>query len=269
MVTTDLDNEFATLDREPAEAVCRLGTRGRQRRPTVRQLRGPPGCLEHGQDALHSASERSCKAALRGALPGAGPAQPDGRNGGFGAARERGLQHLSQGGADVVDPSVECLSATLGNFLCAPTWPGFTVEGFQLEGLNLVMYGWTSPSLPLAASQGFSGNREARVFWLESWGRPAAGRSAPRRPTCPAHAAGRLHLPAHVGLQRLEGHGLRHVRSRCLASWYSFCGSRTLKSWQVPQRLHVYLFFGPRFQLVQSGLEALAHPPEHAGEVRV
>ena len=44
--------------------------RGRQRlRPTVRQLRGRPGCLEHGQDVLHSASERSCEAALRGALP--------------------------------------------------------------------------------------------------------------------------------------------------------------------------------------------------------
>ena len=38
--------------------------------------------VEYGQDALHSASERSCKASLRGALPGAGPAQPDGWNGG-------------------------------------------------------------------------------------------------------------------------------------------------------------------------------------------
>ena len=36
-------------------------------------------------------------------------------------------------------------------------------------------------------------------------------RSAPRRPTCPARGPGRLHLPANVGLQRLEGHGLRHV----------------------------------------------------------
>ena len=57
--------------------------RGRQRlRPIVRQLRGRPGRLEHGQDVLHSAAERSGKAALRGALPGAGPAQPDGWNGG-------------------------------------------------------------------------------------------------------------------------------------------------------------------------------------------
>ena len=48
--------------------------RGRQRlRPIVRQLRGRPGCLEHGQDVLHSASERTSSA---------GPAQPDGRNGG-------------------------------------------------------------------------------------------------------------------------------------------------------------------------------------------
>ena len=53
--------------------------RGRQRlRPLVRQLRGRPGSLEHSQDVLHSASERGGEAALRGALPGAGPAQPDG-----------------------------------------------------------------------------------------------------------------------------------------------------------------------------------------------
>ena len=57
--------------------------RGRQRlRPLVRQLRGRPGCLEHCQDVLHSASERGGEAALRGAFPGAGPAQPDGWNGG-------------------------------------------------------------------------------------------------------------------------------------------------------------------------------------------
>ena len=51
-------------------------------RPLVRQLRGRPGSLEHCQDVLHSASERGGEAALRGALPGAGPAQPDGWNGG-------------------------------------------------------------------------------------------------------------------------------------------------------------------------------------------
>ena len=37
------------------------------------------GDLEHGQDVLHSASERSCEAAL-GRIAGAGPAQPDGWN---------------------------------------------------------------------------------------------------------------------------------------------------------------------------------------------
>ena len=57
--------------------------RGRQRlRPIVRQLRGRPGRLEHGHDVLHSAAKRSGEAALWRALPGAGPAQPDGRNGG-------------------------------------------------------------------------------------------------------------------------------------------------------------------------------------------
>ena len=57
--------------------------RGRQRlRPIVRQLRGRPGRLEHGQDVLHRAAQRGGEAALWGALPGAGPAQPDGRNGG-------------------------------------------------------------------------------------------------------------------------------------------------------------------------------------------
>ena len=47
--------------------------RGRQRlRPIVRQLRGRPGRLEHGQDVLHSAAKRSGEAALWCALPGAG-----------------------------------------------------------------------------------------------------------------------------------------------------------------------------------------------------
>ena len=47
-----------------------------------------------------------------------------------------------------------------------------------------------------------------RVFWLKSM-RSACSRSLGRL----AQRAGpwRLHLPAHVGLQRLEGHGLRHV----------------------------------------------------------
>ena len=50
--------------------------RGRQRlRPIVRQLRGRPGRLEHGQDVLHSAAKRSCGAHFQA------PGLP-GRNGG-------------------------------------------------------------------------------------------------------------------------------------------------------------------------------------------
>ena len=45
-----------------------------------------------------------------------------------------------------------------------------------------------------------------RVFWLKSM-RSACSRSRLAQRARP----GRLHLPAHVGLQRLEGHGLRHV----------------------------------------------------------
>ena len=62
---------------------------------------------------------------------------------------------------------------------------------------------------------------------------PLGGRLAQRtRP-------GRLHLPAHVGLQRLEGHGLRHVEVALP------CESVQLPRvphvevvGQVPQRLH-------------------------------
>ena len=60
----------------------RLGTASNFVVYVVRQLRGRPGRLEHGQDVLHSAAKRSCEAALRCALPGAGPAQPNSRNGG-------------------------------------------------------------------------------------------------------------------------------------------------------------------------------------------
>ena len=63
---------------------------------------------------------------------------------------------------------------------------------------------------------------------------PLSGRLAQRaRP-------GRLHLPAHVGLQRLEGHGLRHVEVALP------CESVQLPRvphfevvGQVPQRLHL------------------------------
>ena len=131
---------------------------------------------------------------------------------------------------------------------------------------------------------------------------PLGGRLAERA------GPGRLHLPAHVGLQRLEGHGLRHVEVALP------CESVQLPRvphvevvGQVPQRLHLRSRFPGRmntvffpyllpqslskvprergslltllvlraplslsgFKCVQPGLEALAHPPEHAGEVRV
>ena len=57
--------------------------------------------------------------------------------------------------------------------------------------------------------------------------RPLGGRLAQR-------ARVQAPRPAHVGLQRLEGHSLRQSRSRCRASRYSFRGSRTLKSPSAP-----------------------------------
>ena len=85
--------------------------RGRQRlRPIVRQLRGRRGRLEHGQDALHRAAKRSGEAALRGALPGAGSAQPNGRNGGRvrppDPGRNPGRQH-GGGGHGGLGPAAE------------------------------------------------------------------------------------------------------------------------------------------------------------------
>ena len=139
--------------------------RGRQR--LRRQLRGRPGRLEHGQDVLHSASERSCEAALWGALPGAGPAQPDGRNGGRlrppdpgrdPGDRQHGgggllLRHeFLDGGADDVtlatlrEVLLEPTLTTLGNFraLQQPELCGFMVGGFQLEGyaMTLSAFAW-------------------------------------------------------------------------------------------------------------------------------
>ena len=149
--------------------------RGRQRlRPIVRQLCGRPERLEHGQDVLHRAAKRSCEAALWGALPGAGPAQPDGRNGGRlwppdPATLEAGntaeeevdtaalallLKHeFLDGGADDVT------LATLGKVLLEPNahhvrqfsgalqqpeLRSFTAGGFQLEGyaMTLSAFAW-------------------------------------------------------------------------------------------------------------------------------
>ena len=72
---------------------------------------------------------------------------------------------------------------------------------------------------------------------------------------------GPLHLPAHVGLQRLEGHGLHHVEVTLPCKSVQLPGVPHVEV--VGQRLHVYLFFGPPlglpgFHLVQPGLEALA-----------
>ena len=121
--------------------------------------------------------------------------------------------------------------------------------------------------------------------------RPLGGRLAQRaRP-------GRLHLPAHVGLQRLEGHSLHHVKVALPCESVQLPRVTHVEVvGQVPQRLHFKKttllppkgssttrrpedrFFLlvlrpplglPGFHLVQPGLEALAHPPQHAGEVRV
>ena len=96
--------------------------RGRQRlRPVVRQLRGRPGRLEHGQDVLHSAAKRSCEAALRCALPGAGPAQPNGRNGGRLRPPDPGRNPGGrQHGGGVSTGSVVCGDVTSSGTVSAP-----------------------------------------------------------------------------------------------------------------------------------------------------
>ena len=152
--------------------------RGRQRlRPIVRQLRGRPGRLEHGQDVLHSAAERICQAALWGALPGAGlPNQTAGTVDVYGlqildATLEAGntaeeedtaasallLKHeFLDGGADDVtlatlgEVLLEPTLTTLGNFLVrsnsqsSVASASFTVGGFQLEGyaMTLSAFAW-------------------------------------------------------------------------------------------------------------------------------
>ena len=150
--------------------------RGRQRlRPVVRQLRGRPGRLEHGQDVLHSAAKRSCEAALRCALPGAGPAQPNGRNGGrfwppdpgrnpdrqrggggghggLGAAAEARVPRR-RGRRDAGNPGRGAAGAhahharqlpVRSNSQSSVAAASFTVGGFQLEGyaMTLSAFAW-------------------------------------------------------------------------------------------------------------------------------
>ena len=120
-----------------------------------------------------TAASRGGEAALRGALPGAGPAQPDGRNGGrlrppdpgrnpgdrqrgggghggLGAAaearvpRRRGRRHHAG------HPGRGATRTTLGNFLVrsnsqsSVALASFTVGGFQLEGyaMTLSAFAW-------------------------------------------------------------------------------------------------------------------------------
>ena len=142
--------------------------RGRQRlRSIVRQLRGRPGRLEHGQDVLHSASKRSCEAALRCAgLPN----QTAGTVDVYGlqildATLEAGntaeedtaasallLKHeFLDGGADDVtlatlgEVLLEPTLTTLGNFLVrsnsqsSVASASFAVGGFQLEGYAMTL----------------------------------------------------------------------------------------------------------------------------------
>ena len=151
--------------------------RGRQRlRPVVRQLRGRPGRLEHGQDVLHRAAKRSGEAAVRRALPGTGlPNQTAGTVDVYGlqildATLEAGnteeedtaasallLKHeFLDGGADDVtlatlgEVLLEPTLTTLGNFLVrsnsqsSVALASFAVGGFQLKGyaMTLSAFAW-------------------------------------------------------------------------------------------------------------------------------
>ena len=145
--------------------------RGRQRlRPVVRQLRGRPGRLEHGQDVLHRAAKRSGEAALRcAACPTrrqerwtctasrswTQPWRPATRR--DTAASALLLKHeFLDGGADNVTLAIlgevllEPTLTTLGNFLVhsnsqsSVASASFAVGGFQLEGyaMTLSAFAW-------------------------------------------------------------------------------------------------------------------------------
>ena len=99
-----------------------------------------------------------------------------------------------------------------------------------------------------------------RVFWLKSMRSACSWSFGLSAAVAPAPAA-------HVGLQRLEGQAC--VTSRCAASQVG-TASRTLKSSARSLSASMFTCSSAPLRLpgVQPGLEALAHPPQHAGEVR-
>ena len=103
--------------------------RGRQRlRPIVRQLRGRPGRLEHGQDVLHSAAKRSGEAHFGAHFQAPGlPNQTAGTVEEDTAASALLLKHeFLDGGADDVT------LATLGEVLLEPTLTTLELEGYAI-----------------------------------------------------------------------------------------------------------------------------------------
>ena len=127
-----------------------------------------------GDQGAWSTAKRGGEAALRGALPGAGPAQPDGRNGGrlrppdpgrnpggrqhsgggghggFGAAaearrrgRRRHAGHPGRGAAGAHTHHARKFFGVLQQQSCVAS-PSFTVGGFQLEGyaMTLSAFAW-------------------------------------------------------------------------------------------------------------------------------
>ena len=121
-----------------------------------------------------------------------------------------------------------------------------------------------------------------RVFWLKSMRSASTGRSAPRRPTCPARAAG---APAPAGPRRpseVVGSAppFSFAPKKGLLKVPGMPGDLLLAKKRLEQGsadarrpAHTTCSSAPAglpgFKCVQPGLEALAHPPQHAGQVRV
>ena len=162
--------------------------RGRQRlRPIVRQLRGRPGRLEHGQDVLHSNGVAKLHFGAHFQAPGL-PNQTAGTVDVYGlqildATLETGdtveeedtaasallLKHkFLDGGADDVtlatlgEVLLEPTLTTLGNFLVrsnsqsSVASASFTVGGFQLEGYAMTLTPGTLAHLLSAAGTGWA-----------------------------------------------------------------------------------------------------------------